>query len=191
MRRLVVLGALLGTAAALVGLPGTALAGGGCHAGMTEADATGEEGPTIRMVDQCFTANVLRVDPGTSVTFKHQDVGITHNVTGAGWGFYGDMHEGDIFTATFDDPGVYPFACSYHPGMTGAIVVGDGYGAGVGWSVLNSGPTSGTQGQAAAAPRAAGDDAPPIALLGVGALGLALGVGVVGLLRRRARPSGG
>jgi hypothetical protein len=31
---------------------------------------------------------------------------------------------------TFDETGVYPFACNYHPGMTGAIVVGDGKGAG-------------------------------------------------------------
>ena len=39
------------------------------------------------------------------------------------------------FTATFDEPGVYPWACWYHPGMTGAIVVGDGTGVGNGESV--------------------------------------------------------
>jgi hypothetical protein len=31
---------------------------------------------------------------------------------------------------SFDEAGTYPFACTYHPGMTGAIVVGDGKGAG-------------------------------------------------------------
>ena len=42
------------------------------------------------------------------------------------------MAKGDAFTATFDGAGIYPFACQYHPGMTGAIVVGDGKGAGSG-----------------------------------------------------------
>ena len=49
---------------------------------------------------------------------------------GNAWGHFEDMIEGDAFTVRFDDAGIYPFACNYHPGMTGAIVVGDGKGAG-------------------------------------------------------------
>jgi hypothetical protein len=86
------------------------------------------------MSGACFTPTSLRIAPGGAVTFVNRDP-MTHNVGGIGWGDLEDMVEGDAFTATFADPGVYPYACSYHPGMTGAIVVGDGTGAGNGTAV--------------------------------------------------------
>jgi plastocyanin len=115
---------------AIVGMPGTASAGGGCHAGVTENDASGEQAATVRLIDACFTASVTTVDPGTPVTFVDMDAGIVHNVGGNQWGHFDDLSEGDAFTVSFDEAGTYPFACSYHPGMTGAIVVGDGTGTG-------------------------------------------------------------
>ncbi|HET6792492.1 MAG TPA: cupredoxin domain-containing protein [Actinomycetota bacterium] len=117
--------------AAVVGMPGVASAGGGCHGGVTQNDATGEEDATIEMVDACFTATVTTVDPGTPVTFVNMDE-FVHNVGGNQWGHFDDLHEADTFRVSFDEAGTYPFACSYHPGMTGAIVVGDGKGAGNG-----------------------------------------------------------
>ena len=51
---------------------------------------------------------------------------MVHNVTANDWGHWDDMYEGDRFTASFDEEGIFPFACTYHPGMSGAIVVGDG-----------------------------------------------------------------
>jgi plastocyanin len=177
---------LLGGLIAVFGAPGTAIAGGGCHGGMTQADATGEAEATVRMVDQCFQASILRVDPGTSVTFAHHDPGITHNVGGTEWGFYGDMRSGDTFTSTFDDPGVYPFACSYHPGMNGAIVVGDGYGAGAGWTVLSTEPSDPAAERPPVSPAASTGSGSPLALLGIGVLGLAVGAAsVVGIGRLR------
>jgi plastocyanin len=116
---------------AVVGIPGMASAGGGCHGGVTENDATGEDNATIEMVDACFTATVTTVDPGTPVTFVNMDE-FVHNVGGNQWGHFDDLHEGDSFNVSFDEAGTYPFACSFHPGMTGAIVVGDGKGAGSG-----------------------------------------------------------
>lgn len=117
--------------AGVVGMPGVASAGGGCHGGVTQNDATGEEDATIEMVDACFTATVTTVDPGTPVTFVNMDE-FVHNVGGNQWGHFDDLHEADTFRVSFDEAGTYPFACSYHPGMTGAIVVGDGKGAGNG-----------------------------------------------------------
>src|SRR5918996_2931253 len=102
-----------------------ASAGGGCH----QDRNTEGQGDTVTMSKACFEPGVLPVDPGTEVTFVNQDP-ITHNVSGTGWGYYEEMNRGDAFRATFDEPGVYPFACMYHPGMTGAIVVGDGIGPG-------------------------------------------------------------
>jgi outer membrane lipoprotein SlyB len=53
-------------------------------------------------------------------------------VTANGWGYFDRMFTGDGFTASFDGSGIYPFGCTYHPGMTGAVVVGDGTGVGSG-----------------------------------------------------------
>jgi plastocyanin len=117
------------TVAAVVGMPGVASAGGGCHSGVTESDATGQDAATVRLIDACFTATTTTVDPGTAVTFVNDDDGITHNVGGNQWGHFDDLLPGDAFTVSFDEAGTYPFACTYHPGMTGAIVVGDGRGA--------------------------------------------------------------
>ena len=114
-------------AAALAAVPllasiAPATAGGGCHMGVT----TGT-GDTVAMVDACFTPTTLRVEPGTTVTWINEDP-MTHNVTANEWGHFEPMEQGDVARATFDDPGIYPYACTYHPGMSGAIVVGDGTG---------------------------------------------------------------
>jgi plastocyanin len=126
--------------ALVLGLPAASLAGGGCHGGATHQDSTGEDEATVEMVDACFSAAITEVDPGTPVTFVNLDQGVAHNVGGTLWGNYEDMHAGDMYTATFDEPGIYPFACNYHPGMTGAIVVGGGAGAGNGTEVSTTPP---------------------------------------------------
>jgi plastocyanin len=177
---------VLGATAFILGTPGGALAGGGCHTGATQADASAEDEVTVRIVDACFTASITKVEPGAPVTFVNLDAGLTHNVLGNGWGHYDDMTKGDAFTATFAEAGVYPFACSYHPGMTGAIVVGDGFGAGNGAVVdtapLDLEPASRVTSPAVARPAS---EAPWIAAAGIA--GVALGAGIaagIGRLRR-------
>lgn len=115
----------------LGGTPAAA-GGGGCHAGITSANAADGETASVEMIDACFTPTTLRVEPGAQVAFVNRDVGLTHNVGGNYWGHFEDMHRGDGFMATFEQPGTYPYACSYHAGMTGAVIVGDGSGAGDG-----------------------------------------------------------
>lgn len=186
MRRAMVLCIVLGAATATLGMPGAALAGAGCHGGATQADESGEKEATVRMIDQCFNASVTMVDPGTTVTFVHEDPVVTHNVGGTEWGFYGDMKQGDIFTATFDDGGIYPFACSYHPGMTGAIVVGDGTGAGSGWTVSNEPFEAPTKIVTRTAAGSGGLSAG--AAIGVGLAGLLLGgLAAIGIARATGR----
>lgn len=184
MRRGMLLCVLMGAAMVVLGMPGAALAGGGgCHPGVTHNDATGEEEATVRMVDACFSATITNVDPGTSVAFIHDDAGITHNVGGNQWGHFDNMWKGDVFRATFDEPGVYPFACSYHPGMTGAIVVGVGAGAGNGEAVSVE-PFE--QAPKAITPVATPDGGISLgALVGVGLGGLALGAAVMLAVRRQ------
>jgi plastocyanin len=112
-----------------------ASAGGGCHAGVTTGN-----GPVIHIVDACFTATITKVSPGEAVAFVNEDP-IVHNVTANLWGHFDDLDPGDRFSVTFEDEGIYPFACTYHPGMTGAIVVGDGDGPGDG-AIVESTPAA-------------------------------------------------
>jgi hypothetical protein len=123
------------------------------------------------------------------VTFVNRD-NFAHMVGGTGWGHFEDLHGGDTFAATFDETGIYPYACIYHPGMTGAIVVGSGAGAGNGQAVAAAVETASSP-AAAIEVRAAGaetDDA-PAGWLAAGAIGLAIGV-VAGFALRRPRRSG-
>ena len=140
----------------------------------------------VTMAKACFSPSVLRVDPGTEVTFINKDP-IPHNVSAPEWGNFNDMNEGDRFQATFAEPGVYPFACTYHPGMTGAIVVGNGLGPGSG-EVVTEEPLAGaaatsSEDTAPAAVSADGSSALGWALGGAG--GFVLGAGSALVLRRR------
>lgn len=115
--------------AALWGGAGIASAGGGCHA----TGVTTGTGNSVELSDLCFDSTVLYVEPGTDVTWTNRDP-VGHNVVGvaATWGDPERMlNQGDTVSYRFDDDGVYPYACWIHPGMIGAIVVGDGVGTGV------------------------------------------------------------
>ena len=57
-----------------------ALAGGGCHQPTTQ-DAAGD---AVFMEGMCFTPTVLRVQPGTKVTFLNKDETL-HQVNGINW----------------------------------------------------------------------------------------------------------
>jgi hypothetical protein len=140
------------------------------------------------MAEACFGPSVLTVAPGTEVRFVNKDP-IIHNVTAMGWSSSGDLSEGDSFTATFEEEGTFPYACMYHPGMSGAVVVGDGQGPGSG-ELLEVGTISD------ASPAASATDAsePPAAspIVGwtiAGGIGLLLGAGISALVRRR-QPQG-
>jgi plastocyanin len=155
-----------------------ATAGGGCHKGMTQGT-----GDTVEMTELCFTPSILEVEPGTEVTFTNLDP-IVHNVSANGWGYFEDMRRGDTFTATFADEGTYPFACSYHLGMTGAVVVGDGSGVGSGAtvSVGSAQPIEEAQPQASA-PTSTGSSA--TGWIAGGLIGIVAGAGLGLALGRR------
>jgi plastocyanin len=159
-------------------------AGGGCHAGVTQG-----EGDTVELVDACFTPTTLQIQPGDTVNFVNKDL-FVHNVGGNLWGHFDDLNPGDTFAATFDEQGIYPYACNYHPGMTGAIVVGDGLGIGNGTAVDVSSFSQPEPSpvvevrtvtrQASAAPAVVGWVVGPL-------LGIGIGLGIAALVRRRPR----
>jgi len=123
-RRLRALVPLLAVLAATVLAAAPASAGGGCHAPATEG-----RGTTVALTDLCFTPTVLRVQPGSTVTFVNRDT-MAHPLSrpGGEWGWDGGV--GDRTTVRLEQAGTYPFFCYVHPGMVGVVVVGDGRGSG-------------------------------------------------------------
>jgi plastocyanin len=141
--------------------------------------ATHGQGTTVVISKMCFRPSLLSVERGATVTFVNKDP-IAHNVNGQLWGHYDDLDEGMRFEATFDEAGTYPFACTLHPGMTGAIIVGDGTGPGNGHAVTVSSMPIDTAPPAAPAAPVTVDEggAGRTSLVVAGLLGLLLGAGV-------------
>lgn len=83
----------------------------------------------IKVTDMCFSPTVARIEVGDTVTFFN---GPTQHMVGGMAGSFGDLHTelgaNEKLSYRFDEEGVFPYACILHPGMGGAIVVGDGEG---------------------------------------------------------------
>ena len=126
LRPLVVIA--LSTLLVVVGgaVPASAGGGGGCHA----QELTDEVSSEVKAHENCFSPTVTRVDEGDRVTWFSGEFEAPHTVTGVAGGFgSGDLPASGRVSFTFDEPGVYPYSCLLHPGMVGAVVVGDGRAA--------------------------------------------------------------
>jgi len=160
---------VLGWAAA-----GTALAGGGCH-GEDEATTTEGSSSVVRLQGCTFGPTITRVPVGTEVRWVNV-AGQTHDVVGRRfeWGSEA-LDNGQSFAHRFSAAGIYPYSCSFHPGMAGIVVVG--------------GPASADANdiQAAAAIEPASpteaSDGSAMPAIAIGAIGLAGGlvIGAVGM----------
>jgi len=160
---------VLGWAAA-----GTALAGGGCH-GEDEATATEGSSSVVRLQGCTFGPTITRVPVGTEVRWVNV-AGQTHDVVGRRfeWGSEA-LDNGQSFAHRFSAAGVYPYSCSFHPGMAGIVVVG--------------GPASADandiQAAAAIEPASSTDpaDGSAVPAIAIGAIGLLGGlvIGAVGM----------
>lgn len=113
--------ALTAVTAACFAVTGVALAGSSCHREPTEAHTT-----TVELSALCFTPTITHVQPGDTVEFVNRD-SFAHNVVGHGvrWGGLDQLAGGQRATTVFDAAGIYPYTCTIHPGMVGAIVVDD------------------------------------------------------------------
>ena len=98
-------------------------AGGGCH-----QPVTSDTGAVVHLEGICFTPTVVHVEAGDTVTWVNDLSKAAHTVTGAN-GAFGSLDElapGASFAHEFSAEGTYPYYCFLHPGMAGAVVVGDG-----------------------------------------------------------------
>lgn len=78
---------------------------------------------TVRVSDYKFTKKVLRIDRGTTVTWRWTGED-PHNVTGRG--FRSATKTSGTFRHRFTRPGTYRYACTLHArsfGMRGTIIV--------------------------------------------------------------------
>ena len=174
---------LLAVLAATVLAAAPASAGGGCHAPATEG-----RGTTVALVDLCFTPTVLRVAPGTEVTFVNRD-SVEHPLArpGGAWDWAGTPR--GRTTVRLDRAGTYPFFCYVHPGMVGVVVVGDGKAAAgplvqVDDPAAPAGP-AGRPATATAAPDEPGTGPFPVAWLVLVALAALVGAAAGTRLRSR------
>lgn len=176
LTRLTILAAVI-VAAAAASTAGalSALAGNPCFHGY-EMPASSAGAASEIQANLCdFAPTVARVAPGTTVTFVN-DSAVSHLITGANqeWGSRDvQLQPGSTVSYAFERPGIYPYACALHEGMTGAIVVGD---------VAASATASDAGTATAETPAMAG-----VAAAGAGALGLVLGAAGLWFVTRRRR----
>ncbi len=81
---------------------------------------------TVFVTDNCFTYKTLRVTTGSAVTWRLLGTFAPHTVSAEN----GLFESGDLsgpFTVRFNQPGRYPYVCTYHGGswggMRGTVVV--------------------------------------------------------------------
>jgi plastocyanin len=109
--------------------------GGGCHA----QEATSARALRIALEGNCFTPTLARVPVGATVTWINSDP-YTHTVTGSNgaWGSYDELVQNATVKMRFARAGVYPYFCMIHPGMVGAVLVGDANGPGTAHVIAGS-----------------------------------------------------
>ncbi|HKU67211.1 MAG TPA: cupredoxin family copper-binding protein [Candidatus Baltobacteraceae bacterium] len=100
----------------------SALGIGLCMLGLGAQTARPAQPQTVvHMSDYAFKPQMLTVQPGDTVVFQNDD-DVTHNVTADAFKS-GDIAGGKSWKYTFTKSGVYPYVCTYHPGMQGTITV--------------------------------------------------------------------
>jgi plastocyanin len=90
---------------------------------------------TVAVVDRAFIGpdggSTVTIDPGDTVVWRAQNIGMDHTVTGgergsapSTWLFEVTFSKsGDRFEWTYAEPGTYRFFCEFHGGMDGTVVV--------------------------------------------------------------------
>jgi len=99
----------------------------GCGGGDSDPSAAPDgavEPDTVVLKDIAFQPRVLRVEAGTTVTWRFDDRGIAHDVKAEDDSFASETMDSGTFEHTFDQPGTYAYLCSLHPAqMKGTVEV--------------------------------------------------------------------
>ncbi len=88
----------------------------------TNADAA----VTVDVADMKFSPADITVKAGETVTWKFDDGGIPHTVTGLkdiGMSISSPIQKDGEYSHVFDRPGTYKYVCTLHPQMEGTVTV--------------------------------------------------------------------
>jgi plastocyanin len=94
----------------------------------TIAQSNPTPGPTsapiaVKIVDFAFSPQKVTIPVGASVTWTNRD-DVAHTATASDSSFdSGNLANGQSWTHMFTKAGKYAYICSYHPNMTGTIIV--------------------------------------------------------------------
>lgn len=90
-----------------------------------QSAASGAGGRTVTLKNIAFSPARLAVSRGSTVSFSWRDGATTHNVTSTGPKRFKTIpnRSSGSKSRTFAKAGVYRYACTLHPGMTGQITV--------------------------------------------------------------------
>jgi len=89
-----------------------------------ETMETSQATQEISFVDFALEPAVVTVEKGTTVIWTNKDT-VPHTVTGSIF-TSGTLDRGQSYSFTFMEDGTYEYHCSYHPQITGKIIVGAG-----------------------------------------------------------------
>lgn len=108
----------------------SAVAAGALLAGVINfARADGQSGTpapaqspyAVSMKDFAFSPATIKIPAGATVRWTNND-SVAHNVTSKSFDS-GNLDGGRSFSYTFTKAGSYDYVCTYHPGMSGTVVV--------------------------------------------------------------------
>jgi plastocyanin len=109
------------TASSAAPAPAAALPSAGTTVAPTGSAST--DAATVGIADFAFAPAPVDVAVGGSVTWTNNDKQ-QHTATSAGNFDAGAIQPGSSTTVTFDKAGSFTYICSFHPFMTGTVVVG-------------------------------------------------------------------
>jgi plastocyanin len=86
----------------------------------------------VNIYEFLFVPGAVEVTPGTTITWINHDIAphtVTSGITGddnVGETFDSpELQPGQDFNYTFNEPGIYPYFCRFHPNMTGRVIVSE------------------------------------------------------------------
>jgi plastocyanin len=77
---------------------------------------------TVTLADMKFGPTPAKIHVGDTIEWVNNDI-FQHSATASDKSFDVDLKPKAHLWTTFHQAGTYPFACRYHPGMTGKLVV--------------------------------------------------------------------
>jgi plastocyanin len=85
--------------------------------------ASASNSAAVEMKGFAFNPKELTVKVGTKVTWTNKDsAGHDVKAVDGSWGS-GTLTNGQTFSMVFDKEGTFAYVCTFHPGMTGTVIV--------------------------------------------------------------------